>query len=207
MENSHESILCLICNLPLTAVEINYCKYQSNIRNESNPTFEHPRCLTEEQKEILKSKTIEIPLILFAKLNAQRLLFEPNLDVLTSTNEEVADFAAQRLMVDMDHEAQCVFVKIVESVAASARMVLSRARIDLNKELKERDDKIYKESGEARKANEIKAPRTKEKYDPIKVQLSKEEKEIQKFERLGLTREAAEEAVSKGLAKKAEVSQ
>jgi hypothetical protein len=189
---------CQNCQKQMSAVELDWC-YQRAINGKTEVVFEHPQCFSIADRESLANKTIEIPQHLFDKLNAARLLFEPSQDLSRATNEKQAELFLVPWLVDMDYENRCLFLVRLESIASATMLAISRSHKDIDVSLKERDTARFKESERERQKHSDPAPVTH--ANTQKRQLSKEEKLIDKYISMGLTRANAESFVAETIAK------
>ncbi len=164
-----ECTKCEICHKPLNWKEVEYCERQfAQDENATKPIFEHPSCFKAIEKTALAYADVTIPKALFDKLNACRLLIEPNMDLAKKTNEQDGDIQAQRFIHELAKERsyeehrEYLYMQLskMESVCATFSLAISKYRRDIEDSLKTKDKKRQAQADNERQAHSDKAPKT-----------------------------------------------
>lgn len=192
---------CSVCGKQLTLVEYDWCKSQNE--KYSTDVWQHPRCFTAEELALIQSESVSVPRHIFDKANAARILFEPSPDEIThSIDHKTIQTQTEYWLVGQSFEYTRAFVRKMESVASAARLILGR--LDREKNFSpEKEEAYWKRVEQERSIHAVKAPATAAKAE--KKILSKEEKQVAAFIKIGMSeadaREAAREAIEKGKAR------
>lgn len=192
--------LCTVCaTCQLCSCDMNISQYQWNLLQlerwiadgEKLETFLfcHPGCLTPAEKATLAAETVTIPLTLYNKLNAMRLLIEPiriggeveNLSV--KTNEQDADIKCQQILVGVKVEDQFLMLRRLESACATISLSVSKVRKSIEIDLSKRDKARMADAVSHREAP--KTPKVAAKVE--RKVLTKEDKAIAALMALGLS--------------------
>lgn len=206
--------LCVKCaTCQLCHQDMNISQYQWNLlqladwlangENLEDFLFVHPGCLTESEKTILATETVTIPLTLYNKLNAMRLLIEPiriggeveNLSV--KTNETDADIKTQQLLVGRPVEDQFLILRRLESACATISLSIAKVRKSIEIDLSKRDKQ--KLAAADSKRAEPKTPKTTggALVAAVRIEKTKQDKGIAVLMAAGLSREEALESLTR----------
>lgn len=184
---------CDLCLKQLTVAEYEW-NLRNNAKNEGLPRrMEHPACLRQEERLELASESVTVTRSTLDKLNAARLLIEPNMSWGIDTNQQDAQFAAQRLMHMMSTEQVVVMLARLESVCAALTLATRKDRKPIEIRIKQKQAEDFKAANAARNAPKV--PKTTLKVE--KRQLTKEDKAVQALMNIGLSEEEARESVNR----------
>ena len=175
---------CRICGKSMSVIEYEFCLRQaakaSTEETTVQPTFEHPACFSEIDRLTIAAETAPVPKHVLDKLNAARLLIEPQLDRNIRTNEQDADIRGQQWIHESaqgrnheEHQKYLVFVlRRLESLCATFSLAVSKQRRTIEESLNREEIEAFEVARQARAVHAIKAPKT------VAKKQTKEEKEL-----------------------------
>lgn len=158
----------------------------------------HLLCLAPEIRLAVEFKKIEITQKELDFLNAVRLTFIPDMERSVETNMHRADIQGLKLITDMSLEEKYVFLRNVEAVAATVSIAIKKDRKTIELELNKKERQKYESAMKASKQDALNAEeaRAYAKLPKLeKKKLNQFEKAVASLTSLGLSQEAAEEAV------------
>ena len=184
--------VCSICQKDLTVAEYEWC-LRTNAKSEDEPIFEHPGCLRQVEKEQLASETATVPRRILDKLNAYRLLLEPNMSWGINTNQMDAQFSTQRFIHQSTPEEIVMMLARAEAMCAALSLATRKDRKPIEIRIKQKQTADFQEAAARRK--ESATPKTVAKVE--RKILSKEDKAVAVLLGLGTyTEEEAREEVN-----------
>ena len=166
----HSCRKCSHCELPLTAREIKWCfdKWAETAELNPRPDLEvtHVRCssssLSAANDPILTMRASE-----FDRINMFRLMFEPDLALSDTTNENNTMIHTRRFIEHMDHERMLTFLKKLEAACEQVRIIVGTSRRDLQRLADKRDKE--KEKAAKKEALTSSRPASKTVDDPEEI--------------------------------------
>lgn len=200
--------ICRICNQQISGIEYEWCLTQWTRAVKLDPTlvlvFEHPNCISAEEREALANKTVEVPQRIFDKLNAARLLFEVSEEVSKDTNTKQAEIFNSQWCAGMSYEQLCLHLIRLESAASNTMLLIGRSHKDIDIDLSKRDKELASQAQAERTQHRTKAPATKDKYEK-KAETAEEKafnKMVSTFMHLGMSREDSEAQAKDAITKR-----
>ena len=183
---------CLICGLPLTALEedlrqsyhydCNKCVYCKNdvsfdvVKNaiENERPIYHRTCYDEAMAEEFRKRPVTITQELLDYHNAKRLLWQPNMSMSAKGNMDMAainlrnDPDIKRWLHEKTFDEIFLVMKMMESCAAELNILLTSAKQKdkIRTEIAERDRKLVSEAISYRKNEEHQKETKREKATP-----------------------------------------
>ena len=215
---------CIVCDLPLNEPYSKYhsecatCKYCGNecgreiVENrvkESSKEMFHDYCHSVEQEKKFKQLPVTISQGDLDNLNVWNLMFDPNLNVSTETDQKNAEIAASKLYwsKDWNFEQRQRVLKKMEAVAAAFSICLSK---DENKvRVAERDSNLVRNKENQRSLERIEIEKQRIRKREIEARklspaLRSEDKAIKAMMALGMSYEQAVESIEEQKKKRTE---
>lgn len=128
--------MCSVCGEQINSDDLAYCvKYKIQ--------HSHLQCIAPEIRDEIENRKVTITEKHLEYLNIVRLMIEPNTELSPAANQSEAEWRTQQFITGMSLEQKFLFLKRVESIAATCSILLKKDRRNIEIEISAKEREKY----------------------------------------------------------------